>query len=273
MLAPARRLVPLLAIAWLITVPATSTARAWGSLGHRVAARVAEGRLTPAAQAAIRELLDDGEDLADASEWPDRVGRKAIPESAPWHYVNVPITEPRYDPKFCQPGGCVVTQITHFRRVLANRDAPKGERLLALRFLAHLVEDIHQPLHVGDRGDKGGNAVQLQFFRKGSNLHRVWDSGVIEHQSRDERAWLEHLEPLLVPEEIDGWLWADVEDWANESLAHARRAYHFPDETGPPLASGARLDEDYARFAEPIIRLRLAQAGVRLAAELNAIFP
>ena len=258
-----------LAVAFLAGSPES---RAWGPVGHRVAAKVAEGRLTPAARAAVAGLLDEDKDLGTASNWPDVHGRKDIPESAPWHYVNVPLTEPRYDAKFCQPGGCVVSKIKDFRKILADRSAPKADRRLALRFLAHFVEDIHMPLHVGHMDDKGGNLCQVRFLGRGSNLHRVWDSGVIE-ATGTEAAWIEQATQLAATDAAQGWLWGDVEDWADESLKLAHQAYYFPAGTDRPIKSGAILGEDYETFATPILRLRLAQAGVRLANELNAIFP
>ena len=89
----------------LATVPC-HPALGWGRLGHRVAGAVAEARLSPAARAAVRELLEPGESLADASTWADE-HRRDVPDSGPWHYVNVPITETRYDARFCDPRGCV----------------------------------------------------------------------------------------------------------------------------------------------------------------------
>jgi hypothetical protein len=79
---------------------------------------LADSRLTPAAVAAIRDLLEPGEDLADISTWADR--QREIPGTGPWHYVNVPITKSGYDAKFCQPEGCVVSKTEDFRRVLLN---------------------------------------------------------------------------------------------------------------------------------------------------------
>ena len=256
----------------VVLLAGSSEAGAWGPVGHRVAAKVAEGRLTPAAKAALAELLDEDKDLGTASNWPDVHGRKDIPASAPWHYVNVPLTEPRYDAKFCQAGGCVVSKIKDFRKVLADRSASKEDRRLALRFLAHFVEDIHMPLHVGHRDDKGGNLCQVRFPDKdsGSNLHRVWDSGVIEFTGSED-SWFAQVNPLANSDAAVSWTWGDVEDWADESLSLARQAYYFPAGTDQPIKSGAVLGEDYARFAAPIIRVRLAQAGVRLANELNTL--
>lgn len=253
---------------------ATGPAWAWGSRGHRIASRIAEARLTPAARSAIRALLLEGDTLVSVSDWADHEGHDAVPGSGAWHFVNVPVSAPRYDARYCQGGACVVEKIKHYRKVLRDRDAPKKERARALLFLVHFVEDVHQPLHVGDNHDRGGNQTQVQYFSDptATNLHRVWDSRILEDASRDERKWVAMIEPLLTRENVAAWGKGTVEDWADESLQDAKRAYFFPAGSTRAIASGTRLGRDYSEMALPILRERLAQAGVRLANELNAIF-
>jgi hypothetical protein len=233
---------------------------------------VAEARLTPAARAAIRDLLHEGDTLVDVSTWADEEGHEAVPGSAPWHYVNVPLGATRYDARYCAGGDCVVARIRHFRSVLADRSTPRRDRQRALLFLVHLVEDVHQPLHVGDNRDHGGNLTQIQFLGEGTNLHRLWDSGLINAIDRNERAWVERITPLLTAENIRSWSQGSIEDWATESLLDARKAYYFPAGERQPILSGTRLGDDYLTFAQPILERRLAQAGVRLANELNALY-
>jgi len=247
-------------------------ALAWGPHGHRIATRIAEGRLSPEARAAVRELLHEGDTLLDVCTWADGDGHFAVPGSAPWHYVNVPIDAPRYSDRYCRRGDCVVAKIRQYRKVLADRRAPRAERARALLFFVHFVEDVHQPLHVGDHNDRGGNSTQVQFFNEGVNLHRLWDTTMINDASRDEREWVRRIEPLLTPEHVADWTRNEVEAWADESLAEAKKAYHDPRNPARLISSGDQLGRDYAEAAVPVIRLRLAQAGVRLAHELNTIF-
>ncbi len=257
----------------LVLLVCSQPALAWGPHGHRIATRIAVARLSPAARAAVREILHPGDTLVGESDWADHDGHNAVPGSAPWHYVNVPISAPRYDARFCQNGNCVVDKIKHYRTVLADRKASKSDRARALLFLVHFIEDVHQPLHVGDKKDNGGNLTQIQFLGEGVNLHRLWDSTLISDFSRDDSVWVESIDPLLTRENVEDWSKGSVESWADESLQDAKLAYHFPPGSARPIESGDRLGRDYARFALPIIRLRLAQAGVRVANELNAIFP
>ena len=105
-------------------------AYAWGRLGHRVISRLAEKQLTPAAKAAIAELLEPGESLADASLWSDE-NRGRLPKTAPWHYVDVPLDEPRYDSRFSgdmSTKGCVVDKINEFRVVVKDKNKSVEDR-------------------------------------------------------------------------------------------------------------------------------------------------
>jgi hypothetical protein len=265
---PRARLIVPLAIVLCGPWAAPRPAQAWGRLGHRVAARLAQSRLSPEAEAAVRDLLEPGETLADASTWADE-NRRDVPESGPWHYVNVPISEPRYSSRFCPEKGCVVSKLEEYRRILADRSAPRERRREALRFVVHFLQDLHQPLHVGDDHDRGGNDLQLQFFGQGSNLHRIWDSGLLEHDRRSESEWVEVLNGSINPKAAERWARVtSPEDWANESLAVARRAYCFPG-SDDPLRRGARIGEAYEKANLPIARERLEEAGVRLAVLLN----
>lgn len=245
-------------------------AMAWGRLGHRAAAKVTEGRLTPEALAGVRAILNPGETLAEASTWADEV-RRDIPESGPWHYVNVPITENRYDAKFCGEKGCVVEKTKEFRKVLADPTVSKEERRKALRFLTHFVQDMHQPVHVGERGDRGGNNTQVQFFGKGSNLHRVWDSGLIERVYQEEEALAGDLSALIAAEKGESWGSGSEEDWATESLIAAKGAYEAAGQ-GRALKKGEKLGDAYQEANFPVAKRRLAQSAVRLAWVLNEVF-
>ena len=264
---PGRRLAGLSLLVALATLAAGSTALGWGRIGHRTSARLCDSLLTPTAKAAIRDLLEPGESLADASTWPDE-HRRERPETTAWHYVNVPITEPKYDPKFCQKEGCVVGKIPDFLATLKDKTAPLAKRREALRFLVHCVQDMHQPVHVGDRRDRGGNDLQVRFFDDGSNLHRVWDSGLIEQVNRDEGRTYDRLKADFTPEFVRSASSGTVEDWANESLALARDAYLEP-VTGLPLRAGAKLGGAYQGRHLPVAEHRVLQSAARLARLLN----
>jgi hypothetical protein len=263
------KLRPAIASLLIVTLLA-GPASAWGRLGHRVAGKVAEDRLTPAARAAVQALLEPGESLADVSTWADE-HRRDHPETSTWHYVNVPITEPVYHHKFSHPKGGVVIKIDDFRAILADPTKPRLERQQALKFLAHFVEDMHQPVHVGHRNDKGGNDLQVRWFDQGSNLHRVWDSGLLEKSNRTEAQWVSAIESSITPELAAAWSKGTPSEWANESLDLARLAYKNPPDNAE-LKNGAKLGQPYVEAYLPLAERRVAQAGVRLAMILNETF-
>ena len=261
-------------LACLVALQAAPPCWAWGPLGHRLAARLAERHLNTQAKAAVAALLEPGESLADASTWADE-HRRDIEGSGPWHYVDVPLDQDRYDDRFAGPEptkGNIVPKIREFRAILEDANRPVQERRLALRFLIHLVEDLHMPLHVGENHDRGGNDTQVQFFDQGSNLHRVWDSGVIEREKPNEDRWLDDLVAMDTPEARSRNQAGSVEEWATESLLIARKAYQDP-VTGQRIKSGQKLGDAYQKASLPLVKQRLYQAGVRLAMVLNEAFP
>ncbi len=265
--APGRRnTLALLAMVVLAVGPARQ-ALAWGRMAHRAATRLAETRLTPKARVLIRELLEPGETLADASTWADE-NSQSIPGSAAWHYVNVPITAAGYSPRDCHDN-CVVSRFEEFRRILADPRAPKRRRQMALRYVVHLLEDAHQPMHVGDHRDRGGNTLQLQFFHDDyTNLHQVWDSGLLRNGYRNERELVDDLIDLARKPEARDWTKGRIEDWVNESLEAARQAYRIPG-SKDQLRTGMRLGREYEEANRPLAVKRLSQAGMRLSDVLN----
>jgi nuclease S1 len=153
----------------LVVLQTAPPAWAWGRLVHRVISRLAKKQLTPKAKTAIAELLEPAELLADASLWADE-NRGRLPKTARWHYVDVPLDEPRYDSRLSvhvSTKGCVVDKINEFRVTMNDPSKSDEDRRFALRFLVHCVEDMHQPCHVGDNGDKGGNRTQSDSSTEG----------------------------------------------------------------------------------------------------------
>jgi nuclease S1 len=239
-------------------------------MAHRASARLAESRLSPRARAIIRDLLEPGELLADASTWADENSRE-ISGSAGWHFVNVPISAQHYDPRDCRRGGCVISKIGEFRSILLDPHASRSRRRMALRFYVHFIQDLHQPMHVADRNDRGGNNLQLRYGRyDNTNLHQVWDSGLLYQGFRNEGELVRQMEHLAHQPESGHWLKGSIEDWANESLEVGRRAYLMPG-TNRTLRTGDSLGREYERANLPLVTDRVARSGVRLASLLNEV--
>jgi len=161
-----------------------------------------------------------------------------------------------------------VPKIAEFRATLKDPSKPVEERRTALRFIVHLVGDLHQPLHVGDNRNRGGNDTQIRFFDKGSNMHRLWDSDLIEWNTRSEDVWLAELD---TDKNCADWMRGTVEEWATESLLAARAAYVVPG-THARIKPGQKLSREYYETHLPVVRRRLCQARLRLAMVLNEAF-
>jgi len=65
---------------------------------------------------------------------------------------------------------------------LQDETASLEDKQLTLRFTVHIIGDLHQPLHAGDGTDRGGNDYKMTFFWEETNLHRVWDTQLIEQE-------------------------------------------------------------------------------------------
>lgn len=156
-------------------------AKAWGADGHREIAAFAEAQLSPATKREVVRLLalEPGATLVSISTWADET-RNA--ETAPWHYLNFPRdADCHFDGRrMCRDGDCVTAVITRMAKTLRTQ-TDDNQRLQTLKYLVHLVADVHQPLHAGYLDDKGGNLVQLQAYGRGSNLHALWDTQLIAH--------------------------------------------------------------------------------------------
>ena len=242
---------------------------AWGWIGHRVVARMAEERLNARTRAAVAGILGPGAKLADVSTWADE--QQELTKTGPWHSVNIPLEETRYNPRYCPPPGCIVGKIVEFGGVLRNPAAGKSEKQRALKFLIHLIADLHQPMHVGDNGTRGGNLLQVRFYGEGSNLHKVWDYQIMERHTKNLGVWLWDLTFEANPKRVAEWSKGTPEEWATESLNLAKSAYRLPGSQAWILP-GTNLGTRYSGASLPGIRKQLAKAAIRIAWVLNGIF-
>jgi hypothetical protein len=240
---------------------------AWGKTGHRVVAAIADRHLTPAARRAVRRTLGV-ESLAEASNWPDFMRSDPAPfwqdESTPWHYVTVP-TGKTYAEVGAPPEGDAMTALIRYSKLVRDRRAPLAERQLALRFIVHIVGDLHQPLHVGRPGDRGGNDVKVTWFGEPTNLHSVWDTKLVDEQQLSYSEMTAWLDARITPGMVRRWSVVDANVWIAESAALRERIYPAADKTA---LSYGYVYENKARVEE-----RLEQGGIRLAAYLNKLFP
>ncbi|MEL7238496.1 MAG: S1/P1 nuclease [Planctomycetota bacterium] len=252
----------------------------WGRDGHAIIADLAWRELSAETQAAINELLTDsehGKTIQETASWADAVRpQDAYRWSAPLHYVNIPIGASGYDhARDCPDVGCVVSAVQRFRDEVRDTSLPIDQRRQALMFLVHFVGDLHQPMHGGRAQDRGGNDIDITFYGRETNLHRIWDSSIL--QAHDGSPWpvkAERLHGAISDNHRLAWL-ADFHEedmlatagrWAYESHMLAERfAYGLVD-------SGDSLSANYVTATIGVSELRLLQGGVRLAAVLETAF-
>lgn len=262
------RTLPLLLVACVALSP--GHAWAWGSQGHRLVARVAEPLLDPQAKAEVQRLLaaEPGATLDSVAPWADQL-RAQDPglgkRSANWHYINMGEEGCVYDqPKQCADGNCVVEALKAQSTLLADRSNSDAARLQALKFVVHLMGDIHQPMHAGYGHDRGGNTYQLQFDGRGTNLHSLWDSGMFYAQRLDDEQFLQQLLALPAPQGVSRpQLQRDASRWAVESCHIAMRPGVYP--------GTRKVDEQYAAAWRPVAEAQVRLAGERLAQLLNSL--
>ncbi len=253
-------------LSMLMAILPQHQASAWGTAGHSVVAEIAQRRLSPDVLRQVKDLLGGDVSLASEAAWADDIAL-ARPETIRWHFVNIPYAATGYDPdRDCQEtpkGDCIIKAITRFRMVLADRSVPKASRAEALKFLVHLIGDIHQPMHCIDRNDAGGSQLPVLFYDRPMSLHAVWDFGLIEKHTFDWGDYVRQIEQLWLPgQDVVALRRGEPVDWAWDAhMAAVNVSYVLPEDL--------RLGDDYFRRSLPVVTQQLALAGVRLARVLN----
>ncbi|MBU2980085.1 S1/P1 nuclease [Alteromonas sp. C1M14] len=237
----------------------------WGQTGHRITGAIAEKHLTPAAKAAIVKLLPN-ESLAEAATYademrsnPDVFWRKTSP---PWHYVTVPVGK-TYAEVGAPEQGDAYTALMHFTAVMKDKSASRADKQLALRFIVHIIGDLHQPLHAGNGTDRGGNDVKVRFFWEDTNLHAVWDSKMLDSKQLSYTEWTDWLDKKITAKDTQQWYSLDPNVWIAESTQIRDTLY--PEDAN-------NMSYDYVYDFLPVAKRRLQKAGIRIADYLNNIF-
>jgi hypothetical protein len=240
----------------------------WGVTGHHAVGKIAANHLTPGAKAAVQELLGN-ESLAGVSTWADELRMK--PEfkyTTPWHYINLPLglSYSQFKEKVeNMTQDNVYSAMLKQEKILADQNLSKKKRAEALKFIVHFVGDLHQPMHISRAEDEGGNTIQLNYEGKGTNLHSLWDSRLIEHQGLTYEQVAEKYDHVSA-RESKKWQKAPLIVWMWESYQISSTLYAEVDQM-----KDRKLEADYGEKHYPIIEKRLQQAGLRLAGLLNGI--
>ncbi|PWS29282.1 hypothetical protein DHW03_05545 [Pedobacter yonginense] len=238
----------------------------WGFKGHKTVASIADRHLSGEAKAAVKELLGN-ESIQDASTWADEIrNQPEYKNTGNWHFINLPLGLNK---------GQLKDSVEHLQvenlfqaynlnlSLLQNPNESKAKKIEALKFIIHLVGDVHQPMHISRAEDKGGNTIQVQFMGKGTNLHSLWDSKLIDYQNLSIEQMAEN--DSVSRRQIRKWQRAKPMDWIFESYQISSQIY-------ASTPSGSILTEDYYKANIGIANQRMEMAGIRLAGVLNKLF-
>ena len=253
----------LLFIGFLTSSLVFATKPAWGPTGHRTIGKIAEKHLTKKAKRQINELLK-GESLAFVSTYGDEIkSDKKYNDFYTWHYVNMPL-DSRYEDSEKNPKGDLVTGINKCISILKNDTSSLEDKSFYLKMLVHLIGDLHQPMHIGRKEDKGGNTIQVQWFGRGTNLHRVWDSNMIEEWNMSYLELADNAEDLSKLQ-VKAVQEGTIIDWVHDTHKLSKIAYES-------VEIGENLKYRYSYDHFGIVRKQLQKSGIRLAKLLNDIF-
>lgn len=240
---------------------------AWGSLGHQVTGEIAECYLNDKARAEIRKLLGN-ESLGTAGYWADFIkSDRSYDYLNRWHYVNIRGGLSRREVMKALrdvTAANLYNKLNFLIRELKSKRLTGGEQVFYLKLLIHFIADAHQPMHMGQRNDRGGNNIKLFWFRKPTNLHRVWDEQLIAFQRMSVSRHVAAIN-LVSPAAKNKWMKSSVADWVYESYELARKLYK-------EVKPGDKLTYHYYYDHVNIINQQLLKGGLRLAAVLNDIF-
>jgi len=237
----------------------------WGKTGHRIVGEIAERQLSDDVKDIVYDILD-GESLAVVSTWPDEMrSNPEFDKFSHWHYVNLPLDKEYPEVKHTKDN--VVTIIERCVAILKSPSSDKEMKKFYLKYLVHLVGDLHQPMHTGRYEDYGGSKISLTFKgRKGSdnktNLHVLWDTNLIDDFKMSYTEWSNHLQNKYRKEVVKQ---SNTLEWTFESHWWARDIYKNTPE-------GSYLSYDYVYKYQPVLEKRLYYAGVRLGNLIQDIF-
>jgi len=235
----------------------------WGPTGHRTVGEIASQYLTPKAKRKIKKLLHR-ESLAFVSTYADEIkSDKRYDKFYTWHYINMPL-DSDYDVSKQNPDGDLVSGIAYCKSVIQDPNASDEDKAFYLKLLIHFIGDLHQPMHIALKEDKGGNDFKVKWFYKDTNLHSVWDRKMIEGYGMSYSELAENAD-YLTKDQVKELQKGTVIDWVNETHKLTREVY-------ASVKEGDNLRYAYSYKFLNVARRQIQLAGIRLAKVLNDLF-
>lgn len=239
----------------------TTSAFGWARIGHMTVGRIAENHISAETKKKIAEILGT-DTLAQVSNWADEIKSDSKWKyTAGWHYANMEEGQD-YKAAIKNSHGDLLRAVSLSLRVLKDPKAVPAQKQWAIKWLIHLMGDLHQPMHMGYASDKGGNEFKVSWFNRPANLHEVWDDQIIELQKlsfSEYAAFIDHADKKILSDMMKG----DLLSWAMEDKIFLKKAYDFPKGPYAPFAYS------YTHLSE--VNSQLLKGGVRLAGLLNEV--
>jgi len=251
---------------------------AWGPTGHRTVGDIAQKYLKKGVHRKITKILD-GQSLSRVSNWPDKI--RSDPENYAhtytWHYTDWPNGVSEYDPH--NNSGSIITSTDQQIKILRDKKSSKAEKAFAIKFIVHLIGDMHMPLHIGNGKDFGGSSCKVLFHKKPTNLHKLWDENMLEFTQLSFTELSQYI-TKIDKKTLRSYKKGHLLDWAKESKIIRETVYpknfldkKYCDRDNPlPMDQWPQLGYEYSYKFIPVIEKRLLQAGIRLAKILNKSF-
>ena len=241
--------------------------KAWGLLGHRIVGDIASSYLTPKARKAIQQILGT-ESIAMAGNWADFIKSDSnYKYLSPWHYIDVD-SGLSYSKMLSylkkDTAADAYTKLNFLVKQLKNKDLPQGEKLMYLRLLIHIAEDVHQPFHVARNGDQGGNDIKVSWFGQSTNIHRVWDEQLIDNQKLSYTEYSAAINHVSTTQK-NTWQKQTISKWLFDS-------YSISEQLHKELQTDTKLSYEYNYKHLSTLNEQLLKGGVHLAGLLNQIF-
>lgn len=248
----------------IITLIVTTDCMAWGQIGHDTTCAIAEQHLSRRAKKKIKKILQ-GKSLVYWANWADNTSHTPEYEyTKPWHYKNINANQ-TYDEVPPVEDGDIVTILNKLVSKLKSGQLTEKEEVFDLKYVIHLLGDLHQPMHLGHKTDYGGNSINVMVFNRKKNLHATWDEDVVEcAHSWTYTEWVEQIDRVS-KKERKAIEQGTFDDWARETYEICKEIYDFTPE-------GTEISYDYIAKYTPIVEQQLLKAGIRLARVLNDIF-
>lgn len=255
---------PLLILIFSISILTSqaNTNPIWGQTGHRVVGAVADQYLKGSTKRKLKKLLNH-QSLSLVSTFADEIKADArYDKFKTWHYLNMPL-DGTYESSEKNPEGDLVTGIDYCISIITNDNTSNDDKVFYLKLLIHLIGDLHQPFHIGLKDDRGGNDFHVQWLTRDSNMHKVWDTQIIESYGMSYSELTGNLDHLSKAE-IKAIRKGTILDWIRETHQLTKVVYNS-------AKQGDNLGNAYSYKYLSIVKQQLQKAGIRLASILNTI--